>query len=79
MKVEQNEKSSSRKCDHHMNIKCVTKDRVEAGEVSVKHCSAAEMIADCFVKPLQGALFCKLEAQVLILLEDMPDCEIGLS
>jgi hypothetical protein len=36
------------------------KDRIEAGEVEVKHLGTADMIADFLSKPLQGELFRKL-------------------
>jgi len=35
------------------------KDRVDNGEIVIEHCPTAEMIADYFTKPLQGALFIK--------------------
>jgi hypothetical protein len=35
------------------------KDRIDSGEVCLEHCPTAEMIADFFTKPLQGALFLK--------------------
>jgi hypothetical protein len=37
-----------------------TKERVEAGEVSIQYVPTEEMIADILTKPLQGSQFKKL-------------------
>ena len=45
----------------HINIRyffCT--DRIKKGKLSVKYCPTLDMIADYFIKPLQGSLFRKL-------------------
>jgi hypothetical protein len=41
------------------------KDRVDAGELSIKHCGTDDMIADYFTKPLQGSKFIKFRDLIL--------------
>ena len=33
------------------------KDKIDKGELDIKHCPTDEMIADYFTKPLQGSKF----------------------
>ena len=50
----------------HVNIRFFyIKDRVDAGEITVKHMPTANMIADILTKPLQGELFRRLRAALL--------------
>jgi hypothetical protein len=41
------------------------KDRVQTGEISIRHCPTAEMLADFLTKPLQGNLFRKFRDVLL--------------
>jgi hypothetical protein len=50
----------------HINIRFFyIKDRVDAGEISIRYKPTAEMIADILTKPLQGELFRRLRAALL--------------
>lgn len=50
----------------HINIRYFfIKDRVDAGEITIKHKPTADMIADILTKPLQGDLFRRLRAELL--------------
>jgi len=33
------------------------KDHIASGEITIEHCPTKSMIADFFIKPLQGGLF----------------------
>ena len=53
-----NGKESSSKRTKHMNVRYFfAKDRVQRGEMTIKHCPTKEMLADPFTKPLQGKQF----------------------
>ena len=41
------------------------KDRVESGEVIIKHFPMLEMLGGRFMKPLQGALFRKFREEIM--------------
>ena len=66
MLLEENGRASSSKRTRHMNI-CFffIKDRVESKEVCIEYCPTGEMLADFFIKPLQGKQFFKLQDQVM--------------
>jgi hypothetical protein len=50
----------------HMNIRYFfVKDKVDSKRVRIEHCPTAEMIADFFTKPLQGAPFRKLRDYIM--------------
>jgi hypothetical protein len=51
--------SSSKRTKHIRVIYLFIKDRVNNGDITLKHCPTGEMLADHFTKPLQGALFRK--------------------
>ena len=56
--IEKNRQSSSSKHTRHMNIRIFfIKDRVDSKEVPIEYCPAGNMIADFFMKPLQGRHF----------------------
>ena len=40
-------------------------DRIEKGELELKYTPTADMVADFFTKPLQGALFLKMRDKLL--------------
>eukprot|EP00957_Ditylum_brightwellii_P175479 13359965-Ditylum_brightwellii.AAC.1 len=64
--LEKNGKWSSGKKTKHINMQYFfIKDKIESGEVEVRHCGAHDMIADYFTKPLQGHLFCKFRKAIL--------------
>ena len=48
------------------------KDRVDSKEVVIEHCRTEEMLADVFIKPLQGAAFCKFQNAIMGVDGDMP-------
>jgi hypothetical protein len=65
-----NGRASSSKRTRHMNIRYYfIADRVKAKELRIEYCPTKEMMADFHTKPLQGALFYKLRAEVL----NLPD------
>eukprot|EP00957_Ditylum_brightwellii_P210344 15364857-Ditylum_brightwellii.AAC.6 len=49
----------------HPNMQGHAGDEIESREVEVKHCGVQDMIADYFIKPLQGHLFRKFCKAVL--------------
>ena len=64
--IEKNGRQSSSKHTRHMNIRYFfIKDQVESKHIRIEHCPTAEMIADFFTKPLQGATFRKLRDHVM--------------
>jgi hypothetical protein len=66
IKLERNGRQSSSKRTRHLNIRhFFIKDRVDAGELNVKHCGTDDMIADYFTKPLQGNKFRKFRDLIM--------------
>jgi hypothetical protein len=66
MLLEKNGRASSGKRTRHINIRFYfVADRVANGELRIEHCPTADMVADFFTKPLQGALFYKLRDLVM--------------
>jgi Reverse transcriptase (RNA-dependent DNA polymerase) len=64
--IEKNGRSSRTKCTRHMNIwYFFIKDQVNSKHVKIEHCPTADMIADFFMKPLQGTQFRKLRDQIM--------------
>ena len=64
--LEENGRASSSKRTRHINIRYYfVTDRVNCGEIKIKHCPTAEMIGDYFTKPLQGGIFTKLRDRIL--------------
>jgi hypothetical protein len=58
--LEKHGRASSSKCTRHINIRYFfVTDWIAACEVSIQYCPTGEMIADFFMKPLQGTLFQK--------------------
>jgi hypothetical protein len=77
MLLERNGKKSSSKRTHHISI-CYffIKDRIASNEMTVKHCPTAEMLADHFTKPLQGAPFRKFRAEIQGIPADTSDANL---
>jgi hypothetical protein len=64
--IEKNGRSSCSKRTRHMNIRYFfVKDQVDSKRVRIEHCPTADMIADYFTKPLQGAPFRKLRDLIM--------------
>eukprot|EP00957_Ditylum_brightwellii_P082864 6299933-Ditylum_brightwellii.AAC.1 len=60
-----NGKWSSGKNTRHINMRYFfIKDKIDSGELEVKHCGAEDMLADYFTKPLQGHLFRKFRKAI---------------
>ena len=60
MLLEKNGRESSGKRTRHINIRYFyIKDRIEKGDIEIKHCPTDEMVADYMSKPLQGKTFRK--------------------
>jgi hypothetical protein len=58
---QENGKESISKRTKHINVRYFfIKDRVGAGEITIKHFPTNEMLADHFTKPVQGSQFRKL-------------------
>lgn len=74
MLLEQNGKGSSSKRTRHINIRFFfITDRIQAGEVEVKHCPTDEMVGDFFTKPLQGMKFKRFRDIILNVENDQQD------
>ena len=55
MSLEKNDKASSRKRIKHIDVWCFfITDRIQSEELKVVCCPTDEMVADFFIKPLQG-------------------------
>lgn len=66
--IEKGRSTSSR--TRHINIRYFfVKDRVQSGEVVIKHMPTDQMLADLLTKPIQGYLFRRLRAKILHLKE----------
>jgi len=56
--LEENFRASSSKQIRHLNVRYYfITDQIKKGHAKVEFCPTQEMIADFFMKPLQGALF----------------------
>jgi hypothetical protein len=78
MLLERNGKKSNSKRTKHINIRYFfIKDRVASNEISIKHCPTAEMLADHFIKPLQGGSFRKFCAEIQGIPADMSNADLG--
>jgi hypothetical protein len=53
------------------------KDRVGAGEITIKHCPTNDMLADQFTKSVQGSQLRKLRSKIQGIPEDMNDALMG--
>jgi hypothetical protein len=78
MLLETNGKESSSKRTKHINVRCFfIKDRVGAGEITIKHCPTNDMLADHFTKAVQGSQFRKLRSKIQGIPEDVNDALMG--
>ena len=72
--LELNGKQSSRKRTRHMTVKYFfIKDRVDAGEFTIKYCPTEEIIADFFTNPLQGSQSRKMRTRIMNIDPSIPD------
>jgi hypothetical protein len=66
IKLEKNGKMSAGPRSRHIDIRFFwIKDRVNNGNIKIRHCPTLQMLADFFTKPLQGALFRKFRDVIL--------------
>jgi hypothetical protein len=66
IKLAKNGRTSAGPKSRHIDIRFFwLKDRIKAGEIIIRHCPTAHMLADFFTKPLQGNLFRRFKAVVL--------------
>ena len=66
MRMEKNGRNSCTGNSRHIHIKYFfVKDRVDNNELKIQYCPTAEMLADFFTKPLQGALFKKFRDVIM--------------
>ena len=65
VRLAENGRSSSDRTRHVKIRYFFTKQYLDSGEVTVKHCPTLSMVADILTKPLQGELFDKLRDQLL--------------
>jgi hypothetical protein len=73
MLLEKNGRASSSKRTKHIHMRYFyIKDKVDQGCIRIEHCGTADMVADFFTKPLQGALFFKLRDRIMNL---APSCK----
>jgi hypothetical protein len=78
MLLEKNGKQSSSKRTKHIHVRYFfIKDRVDSGDLSIKHCPTEDMLGDYFTKSLQGALFHKFRAEVQGIPTDLTNVELG--
>jgi len=62
----ENGRASSSKRTRHLNVQYYfVTDQIKKGYVKVAFCPMADMLADFFMKPLQGALFARMQDQIL--------------
>jgi hypothetical protein len=78
MLLETNGNQSIRERIKHIRVRYFfIKDRVSNGDITLKHCPVGEMLADHFIKPLQGVLFCKLQSDIQGTPVDINEAELG--
>ena len=66
IRLEKNGRASAGQKSRHINIRYFfIKDRVQAEDITIRHCPTLEMLADFFTKPLQGNLFRKFRDLIL--------------
>jgi len=62
----ENGRASSSKRTRNLNVQYYfVTDQIEKGYVKVAFCPTADMLADFFTKPLQGALFAHIRDRIL--------------
>ena len=66
MRLEINGRASSGKRTKQMAVRYLfITDRMDAGDITINHCPAAEMVGDFFTKPLQGADFIRFRDLIM--------------
>ena len=66
IRMKKNGRNSCTGNSRHVDIRYFfVKDRVDKGELTIKYCPTALMLADYFTKPLQGALFHKMRNVIM--------------
>jgi hypothetical protein len=66
IKLSTNGRASAGPKSRHIDIRYFwLKDRIQSGDISIRHCPTHEMLEDFFTKPLQGYLFHRFKAVVL--------------
>ena len=66
MLLERNGRQSSMKRMKHMGIRYFyVSEHIQNKSLSLKHCPTEEMLADYFMKPLQGSLFIRLRNHIM--------------
>ena len=70
MLKERNGQSSSGRRTRHINVRYFfVSHQIKQGEIMVEYCATEVMVADFFIKPLQGSQFRKLCAVIMNLVE----------
>jgi hypothetical protein len=78
MLLEKNGNQSSSKRTEHIRVRYFfIKDRVDSGDLTIKHCPTEDMLGDHFTKSLQGALFHKFRAEVQGIPTELSNVELG--
>ena len=52
-------------------------DRVKYGELKIYYYPTTDIIADHFIKPLQGNAFCQFWALIMNIDPNIPDCDMS--
>ena len=66
IKMERNGQNSSTGNSRHVSIRYFfVKDRVDKGEIDIKYCPTEKMVADFYIKALQGQLFHRLRRYIM--------------
>jgi len=66
MRLETNGRKSCGQKSRHIDIRhFFIKDRIASGDIILEHCPTEEMLADFFIKPLQGSPFKKFRAVIM--------------
>jgi hypothetical protein len=78
MILKTNGKESSSNRTKHVNVRYFfIKDRIGAGEITLKHCPTGEILGNHFTKPVQVNQFRKMRSEIKGIPEDTPDALMG--
>jgi hypothetical protein len=69
--------TNSKRTSHNNMLYSLTKDRIGADEITLKHCPTDKMMGGHFTKPMQGNQFRKLRSEIQGIPEDTPDALMG--
>jgi hypothetical protein len=76
MLLKTNGRASSSKCTKHIKVKYFfIKDKVDQGEVTIKHCPAVQMWTDINTKPKQGTVYRVFRGYVMGIPADYKDSD----